>query len=49
MTTRSNGVNRTGLTLIGLLLAAAGSAVYHWAPDPLGLALDRVAGFYGLG
>lgn len=27
---------------IGLLLTAAGSTWYHWAPDPLGLALDRL-------
>jgi hypothetical protein len=27
---------------IGLLLTAVGSAWYHWAPDPFGLALDRL-------
>ncbi|HEY0823607.1 MAG TPA: hypothetical protein VGD76_07450 [Ramlibacter sp.] len=27
----------------GLLVTAAGSAWYHWAPDDLGLAVDRIA------
>jgi len=37
------GAQRTcsGLFFVGLLLTAAGSSVYHFAPDDLGLALDR--------
>lgn len=31
------------LFFAGLLLTAAGSAFYHWAPDDLGLAIDRGA------
>lgn len=31
-----------GLFFAGLLLAALGSAWYHWAPDAVGLALDRL-------
>lgn len=31
-----------GLFFLGLLLTAAGSAGYHWSPDDMGLALDRL-------
>ena len=30
------------LTGAGLLLTAAGSSVYHWHPDDLGLVIDRM-------
>ena len=44
---RSAGLHKnTGQVLrvffVGLVLTAAGSAVYHWAPSAVGLALDRL-------
>lgn len=42
---RAAGAQRAcaGLFFIGLLVTAAGSSIYHYAPDDLGLALDRAS------